>query len=138
MSFYVAYTWLITGIIYPFVATAGSMINGEEENDAALGVIIYFTIGAYVLIPWFIACGLVSKFLIVITATIRTDSFVKFIIWLFMTAVVALSIGILIGLIIGAPVNMLLWHISYGVLSVWITSIIRYRYFLKLVKQNAD
>jgi hypothetical protein len=137
MSFYVFYTWLITALICPFVFFIGLSAGEYAKDDAAFGVFFYFIGGFFYFIPCLGACMLVSRFLIPAAIAVKADdSFGNFLLWIVLTAVVVFAVGILFRLFFYIPADEFLWYVWYIIVSVWIASIIRYRYFIKLVKQK--
>lgn len=138
MWFYVFYTWLIVAIICPFVALIGAQSDKRTAHETEFNVFLYFIGGFGYFIPWLAACVILSRFAITAALAVKADPFGNFLLWIVLSAAVVFANGILFGLITHTPVDELLWYLWYVIVSVWIASMIRYKYFLKLVKPNDE
>lgn len=135
MAMYVYVTLLLAALIHPFVVVIWPYFYGDSMEDLAMDLIIIAPSGWLISLIWFVPCMPIGRFCLTIVVKTRTGTPIKFLLWLAMVGVVVAATCMLFGIIFSMtdgllPVTELL------VLTIWIVSALRYRFFSEMIKQN--
>ena len=131
MFLHVFYSWLITQLLHPILVIALSYVLNGSIDLLEPGFIFLFAIGSVVISSPCLLLGWLSLGLIV-----YSDHTVvaKFVLWFLATGILVVLNFFILALILYRNFQVeLLFMTIPGILSIWISSVIRWKQFQKLV-----